>query len=288
MPDGDRPEPRLGIFARTFAGSAPLAVLTQARDAGFDSVQYNMACSGLPSLPGEIAPAVIEAMVTASSDTGIGLVALSATYNMIHPDRAVRADGRQSLEVLAAAAHSAGIPMLTLCTGSRNAEDQWAPHADNGSAEAWRDLLDGMAHAISVAEQHDLSLGVEPEPSNVVGSALLARRLLEDVHCARVGIVLDAANLIESVLSESSAARNTVISEAVDTLADRIVLVHAKDRAASGAFVAPGDGVVDFAAYFSALAAAGVHAPVITHGLTAHDAPRAAVLLRAALVSARR
>ena len=45
---------QLGIFAKTFTGGDPQTVLVAARQAGFKSVQYNMACSGLSSLPAAI------------------------------------------------------------------------------------------------------------------------------------------------------------------------------------------------------------------------------------------
>jgi sugar phosphate isomerase/epimerase len=124
----------VGIFAKTFAGTTPLEVLTQARDAGYDVVQYNMACSGLPSLPLEVAQVHVDAMRAAIDATRVQIVALSATANLIHPDTQVREAGLQSVAVLACVAKQLGIPVLTLCSGSRNAADQWAAHKDNVSA----------------------------------------------------------------------------------------------------------------------------------------------------------
>ncbi len=49
---------RLGIFAKTFPGSDPAAVLGAVKAAGFDAAQYNFACSGLPSMPDEVSPVV--------------------------------------------------------------------------------------------------------------------------------------------------------------------------------------------------------------------------------------
>ena len=42
---------QVGVFAKTFEGNHPATVLAAIRDAGFSTVQYNMACSGLGSLP---------------------------------------------------------------------------------------------------------------------------------------------------------------------------------------------------------------------------------------------
>jgi sugar phosphate isomerase/epimerase len=283
-PPIDGPAP-LGIFARTFTGAAPLEVLQQARDAGFALVQYNMACSGLPSLPHTVPRADVDAIRAAMHATGVGIAALSATYNMIHPDPVARRTGHDGLVALAGVAEALRIPMLTLCTGSRNREDQWSAHPDNGLDPAWSDLRVSMNAALEVAERHGVMLGMEPEPSNVVGSGEAARRLIDELGHARLGVVLDTANLVDPAVHRTAAARRDVFARAVDQLADRILLVHAKDRASDGGVVAPGHGIVDFDACFRALAGAGVCVPVITHGLEPHDAAAAATYLSERIVA---
>ena len=278
---------RLGIFARTFPGATPSAVLARAREAGYETVQYNMACSGLPSLPRLVAPEAIAALRDAAAETGVGLAALSATYNMAHPDASVRRAGAESLGALAAVARAVGIPVLTLCTGSRDAADQWAPHPDNATPAAWRTLLASLESAVDVAESYDVVLGIEPEPANVIDSAARARALLDEIGSSRLGIVFDAANLLDAATLRSPAATRDAIARALDLLADRIALVHAKDRAADGAVVPAGSGAIDYDAYLAALGRAGVDAPLITHGLDAAAAARVALFLRARLTSAR-
>ena len=91
---------RLGIFARTFAGTDPMSVLSAARTAGFAAVQYNMACSGLDAMPDRIDPETITALRQALTRTGLDIAAVSGTYNMIHPDLAVRATGLRRLALL--------------------------------------------------------------------------------------------------------------------------------------------------------------------------------------------
>ncbi len=281
--DGSPPLTPLGIFAKTFAGSDPRAVLAQARHAGFDAVQYNMACSGLEPLPTVVPRDVALALRDASAEFGVAPVALSATYNMIHPDLPARIVGQQALAALAEVAHTAGIPILTLCTGSRNRADQWAFHPDNGSEAAWRDLLVSMSAAIDVADRYDLRLGVEPEPGNIVDSAGTARRLIDEFGSDRIGIVMDAANLLSLSALRTPALQYDEIAAVLDLVADRVILVHAKDRTSDGRVVAPGQGAIDFPQYFEATVAAGVQAPVVTHGLDVTDAHRTAVFLRACL-----
>lgn len=268
---------RLGIFAKTFAGFDPVTVLSAARDAGFAAVQWNMACSGLPAMPDEITPTQTAAIRTASTATGIAIAAVSGTYNMIHPDPAERAMGLRRLSVLIDAAADMGTGMVTLCTGTRHRTDQWAHHPDNATAGAWRDLLAEMAKACTLAEARGVTLGIEPELANVIDSAARARLLIDTLQSPALGIVLDPANLVE-VASDKD--RRDVIAQAVDMLADRIVMAHAKDRNADGSFATAGRGVIDFADFTRRLRQAGFDGDLVTHGLSQAEAPAVAAFLK--------
>src|SRR5260370_30289788 len=108
---------KVGISAKTFNGATPAAVLSAARQAGYQSVQYNMTCSGLSSLPLAISDETAEAVSAAAAEAGVEIAAVSATYNMIHPNLADREKGRQGFKAIAAAARRMGTRLLTLCTG---------------------------------------------------------------------------------------------------------------------------------------------------------------------------
>jgi sugar phosphate isomerase/epimerase len=267
---------QIGIFAKTFAAEGALASLSAVRDAGYAVAQFNLAVLGGSSMPQTIEPATCAEIVAASAKAGVGIAAVSGTYNMIHRDKAQRDDGFARLAALIHAAPLMGIRLVTLCTGTRHATDQWAHHPDNAGAEAWRDLLVEMQRAVIVAETSGVDLGIEPELANVIASAPLARRLIDELTSPRLKIVLDPANLFETA---PTAARQAIIAEAVDLLADRIVMAHAKDRGADGSFVAAGSGVIDFPHFVRTLRAAGFDGPLVTHGLSEAEAPKVAAFL---------
>jgi sugar phosphate isomerase/epimerase len=267
---------RLGIFAKTFVGSDPLTVLQAAKNAGFAAVQYNMACSGLPSMPDTLSDTEASAVAQAGGATGVAMAAVSGTYNMIHPDPAVRATGLRRLGVLIDHAAAMGTGMVTLCTGTRDAEDQWRHHPDNASPEAWRDLLEEMGKACALAEPKGVKLGIEPELANVIDGAAKARRLIDNLQSPALAIVLDPANLFEVA---PLAEQRDILSHAIDLLADRILMAHAKDRDPAGGFVAAGKGVVDFPHFRNRLRAAGFDGDLVTHGLTVAEAPDVAAFL---------
>lgn len=267
---------RLGIFAKTFAGTDPLTVLQAARGAGYASVQYNMACSGMPAMPDTLTQEQSATVAQASATTGVAIAAVSGTYNMIHPDPGVRATGLRRLGLLIDHAAAMGTGMVTLCTGTRDPDDQWRHHPDNATPDAWRDLLDEMAKACALAEPAGVKLGIEPELANVIDGAAKARHLIDSLQSPALAIVLDPANLFEVA---PLAQQRDILSHAVDLLADRIAMAHAKDREPSGGFVAAGKGVVDFPHFLNRLAAAGFTGDLVTHGLTAAEAPGVAAFL---------
>jgi sugar phosphate isomerase/epimerase len=140
-----------------------------------------------------------------------------------------------------------------------------------------------MEAAVAIADRHDVELGIEPEHANVVDSAARAKRLLNELPSPRLKIVLDPANLFETA---TAVERGRIVGEAIDALADRIVMAHAKDRAAGGEFVTAGKGVIDYPHYLRCLGSIGFDGPLITHGLDASEAAAVASWLTAQLADA--
>jgi sugar phosphate isomerase/epimerase len=273
---------QLGIFAKTFTGSEPSTVLSAVRAAGYRTVQYNMACSGLAAMPDAIAAPVAASVSLMAKKAGVQIAAVSGTYNMIHPNVVERNKGHARLAVIASSCAAMETSMITLCTGTRDPFDQWRGHPDNTSKEAWQDLLRAMETAIAIAEQYDIDLGIEPELANVVNSAAKARQLIDELKSPRLKIVLDPANLLER---EPLDQQRRIVSDAIDLLADRIVMGHAKDRTVDGAFTTAGTGCLDYHHYMSCLKGVGFDGPLITHGLTETEAPGVAQFLKTIALS---
>ncbi|MBY3236835.1 sugar phosphate isomerase/epimerase family protein [Rhizobium laguerreae] len=271
---------KLGIFAKTFEGTDPLTVLNSVAGAGFTCAQYNMACSGLAPTPEIITEAQARSVAEAARESGVEIAAVSGTFNMIHPDPAVREVGLRRLATLAERCADMSTSLITLCTGTRDPVDQWKAHADNDTPEAWQDLLGAMGAAIEIAERYDVDLGIEPELANVVNSAEKAYRLIAALKSPRIKIVLDPANLFEVATLDE---QRSIVSSAIDLLADRIVMAHAKDRNPDGSFATAGKGVLDYAHYLGRLKAIGFNGSLVTHGLSALEAAGAATFLKNSL-----
>jgi sugar phosphate isomerase/epimerase len=268
---------QLGIFAKTYTRPTVEEVFNAVAADGFTAVHFNFASAGLPSLPDAVDPAVLARIRSAAAERGLAIETLSGTFNMIHPDPAVRRHGLERLRVLAAACAGLGTQIVTLCTGTRDPENMWRRHPDNDTDAAWQDLIASMTSAAAIAAEHGVLLGIEPEPGNVVSSAARARRLLEEIDSDSLGIVLDPANLIEGIPVDRIDA---TIDEAFALLGERTISAHGKDRDAAGAVVPPGRGIVPWPRFLIGLSAAGFSGPLILHGLEEADVPESVAHLR--------
>ena len=96
---------------------------------------------------------------------------MSGTFNMAHPDPAVRRDGLTKFEVLCGITARFRIPDITLCTGTRDPVNMWKWHSDNDSKGARADMVQSIESALIAAEKNNLVLAFEPESENVVNSS---------------------------------------------------------------------------------------------------------------------
>jgi len=274
-------EVRLGIFAKTFSRPSPEEVFGAVVGHGLRETQFNMSVAGLPPMPDEIDPALADRVRQAAAERNIAVVAVSGTFNMIHPDPEVRRDGLRRLGVLAGACERLGTSTVTLCTGTRDPEDMWRRHLGNATPEAWRDLLAAMQEALETAERQGVTLAFEPEISNVVDSAEKGRRLLDEMRSPRLKVIMDAANLFDAEDPARRLSRSEeVLDEAFELLGEDLVLAHAKDVKGSGEVVAAGKGDLDYALYLKRLSEAGYGGPLVMHGLAEEEVESSLAFLR--------
>jgi len=279
---------QLGVFARTFSRPNFESTFDAAKDYGLACVQFNFTCAGLPTLPELIDSDLARRIRAGLQSRSLSMAAISGTCNLIHPQPAQRAQHLQRLKMMIPACRELGTTIVTLCTGTRDADDMWRAHAENSSPEAWRDLVSSLDELLPAAEAHQIILGIEPEPANVIDSAQSARQLLDEMKSPAMKIVFDAANLVAALdLSQ----QRRILSEACDLLGSNMVLAHAKDltEASDGkggahwTTVAAGQGELDYPYYLSLLQKAGFDGPLILHSLREDEVPTSVKFLRSKL-----
>ncbi len=269
-----------GIFSKTFPATSVDACFRQIAELGYQALQFNFKTAGLDELPDHVSPHCVTEVQTALRNHNLKIEALSATFNLIHPDQEAVERGLACLETLASVAPRLGCTLLTLCTGTLDRDNMWRFHPGNNKPATWDVFIRNLHRAVVIAEKYDICLGIEPEQANVVNSAEKARQAMDDMPGDRVKIIFDAANLFEQAEAEE---RKRIIEKALDLLAPDIAIVHAKDRLANGDFVAAGKGVLDYRHYLSVLKKHGYDGAVIAHGLDASEAAGVAAMLDAIL-----
>jgi sugar phosphate isomerase/epimerase len=264
----------LGIFARTFPRGSAGEVAAAVAGAGFGLVQLNLSAVGLPTLPPAADSRQLDfsAIRQAFADEGIGIWGLSASYNMIHPDPAVRGAQTEAAVALIARAPELGATAVTLCTGSRDPDNMWRRHPGNDEPAAWRDLRASLDRLLPAAAAAGVRLGIEPEPGNVVSDAARARRLLDELggDAGLTGIIFDPANLVTVATAGRQAG---ILTEAAALLAGSVFCVHAKDVVESG-YAAAGTGRLDYELVLGLLAGMAAGTPLIAQDVAEDDVAR--------------
>ncbi len=256
----------IGIFARTFARQTLDETLDAIRDHGIRSVHFNLACAGLPSIPEKICDEDVRRVRDGFRDNGLRMVALSGTFNAVHPDARFRKEMTHRCCGLIERSREMGTDLVTLCTGSRDPDDKWRWHPDNAGDESWNDLIATLRELLSAAKANRVTLGIEPEPANVVDSARKSRRLLDELGSDSLGIVMDGANLFRP---ESVSQMQEVLEEAFELIGANIVSVHAKDITCDETKKrqAAGTGLLAYDTCFRLIKQSGYHGAVVLPGM---------------------
>lgn len=262
----------LGIFSRTYEVSNLEETYRRMTSQGIHRTQFNLSNAGMLTLPDYIDENKIEEIKKLTTKYKITIDALTGTFNMIDPDNEARKKGCAQFEIQCKIARMLDIPIVSLCTGSKNPKDKWKWHDDNMKQSAWDDLMRSTDIILRYAEDNHVVLGVETEASNIICTPIRARRYLDTNGGANLKIIMDGANLFRP---EQVPDMDNVLQEAFDILGKDIVLAHAKDFSfdRNMKFVAVGAGVFDFKYYLALLYQAGYKGALIMHGLSETQVP---------------
>jgi sugar phosphate isomerase/epimerase len=271
---------QVSIIAGTLCRPTLEGTLDAVAAYGIRNVEFDLACSGVPTLPERVDHALAARIAGAHAERGITMAAISGRYNMIHPDRQARRAGMHGLRVLAETCPALGTMIITLSTGTRDPENMWRRHEDNDSTEAWSEMIEAVGEAARIAEEAGVLLAFEPEVTNVVDSAIKARRLIDELGSPAVKVLMDGANLFHT--GELPRMRE-ILDEAFALLGPDIVLAHAKDLTQDGeaGHEAAGHGLLDYDRYMALLQGLGRDVPLILHSLREEDVLGCIAFLRA-------
>lgn len=270
---------QIGIFSKIFKRDNLDKVVESVVNAGFKYVQFNMECAGLQSLPEVIEDATCRMISETMKKAGVTMVAISGTFNAIHPDLSIRKDGIARVCKLISKCNLLGTNIVTLCSGTRDSENMWRYHPDNNTSEAWKDLVDSLYKLCSVAEKYKVTLALEPEIVNVINNAKKAKEIIKDVGSDALKVVIDPANLITK---ENIINMDNIIEEAITLLGQYIVLSHAKDIDPvnpEDIRLPAGKGCLNYGVYLRSLRNINYKGALILHGLSEQEVPESVEFL---------
>jgi len=236
-------------------------------------------------MPDQISVKLAEDIRGEMAARGLTIASVQGTFNMSHPDPEHRCAGLRRLRVMADACKTLGTSVIAICIGTRDTENMWRNHADNGTAAAWRDMTVSVREAVRIAEGTAVTLALEPEVTNVVDSPQRARRLLDEIDSPHLKITMDAANLFHAGDLPRMAE---VLDNAFALLGNDIVLAHAKDLAHDGdaGHEPAGKGLLDYDRYLSLLNRHDFSGPLLLHGLSEDQVGDCVSFLRGKLAGA--
>jgi sugar phosphate isomerase/epimerase len=283
IPDesGSRKVPpiQIGILLGTFRVGTLEARLDAAKACGLDCVQMSLGCAGLPDMPETIPPEVAGRIRRAAADRDIAIASVQGTFNMSHPDADQRRADLRRLRVMAEACSQLGTSKIHICTGTRDRDNMWRSHPDNGLPASWRDMAACVREATDIARQARVVLAFEPEVNNVVDSAKRARRLLDEIGSPFLKVTMDAANLFHA---GELPRMKEILDEAFAIIGKDVVLAHAKDLDHDGdaGHLPAGQGKLDYDRYVSLLHSCRFPGPLLLHGLSEAQVPGCVAFLR--------
>jgi sugar phosphate isomerase/epimerase len=246
---------------------------------GLECFQFNAEIAGLTPMPEQIPLGLPERVREAAAARGLEIATFQGTFNMCHPNPEFRREGLRRLRGIAAACEPMGTKVIAICTGTRDLEDHYRYHPDNGTPEAWRDMIACVREAVAIAQDAGLALAFEPEVSNIADSALKARRLLDEIGSSHLKVTIDAANLFHA----GELPRMTEVLENAFALLEHDILVaHAKDILKDGEAgqEAAGHGLLDYDLYLSLLGKNHFKGPLLLHSLSESQVPGCVDFLR--------
>lgn len=272
---------RIGLCTTDFKDAMPAAELfRKMADMGYATTQLafrSVSECGFTEdnqieIPAQVPQEAIKAILAASRETGVEISAVNGTWNMAHPDPAVRAEGLRRFPAFCRAAKAVGAPIVSLCSGSRSLEGLWCFHPDTQSDAAWADMAESMKTAAAIAEAHSLVMAIETEANNVIDTPEKARRIMDEVGSPALKMILDCANLFHPGTASVQNMR-PMIDRAMKYFGADVVIAHGKDiRPSEGIdFCGTGFGIVDFPYMIAKLNAAGFAGDIALHGIYAEE-----------------
>ncbi len=269
---------KIGICTTDFRRMGARELFSKIRTMGYEAVQLSFdsveECGFCADSHIEIPETVSDEALSLIKEEsqGLEIVAVNGTFNMAHPDSAVRAEGLRRFDGFARAVQKLGCTRISLCSGTRSLKSLWSASDENHSPEAWRDMISTMSAACDIAEKYGLVLAIETEAGNVIDTPERAVLCMREVGSPALKMIMDCANLFHKGEAKCENVR-AIIGHAFDVFGKDVEIAHGKDIAETDgiSFCAAGEGIVDFPYFVERLKECGYRGTMMLHGIYDED-----------------
>ena len=181
--------------------------------------------------------------------------------NFVHHEAAIRREGRESVRQAIGAAVQIGATMISSGCGT-NSDDYrsnfYAPHPLNYSVDAQGRLVDELRAIAPMIEAAGLLYTIECHQLSTMRSPEIIRAVMDAVDSPAIVANFDPVNLLDSAVAVLENASR--MKHMIDTVGPRYgPSCHVKDVRLTNTFVChidevqPGDGMLNYDAYFEAV-----------------------------------
>ena len=220
-------------------------------------------------------------------DAGIDVVqAAGYNPNLVHPDDDIRRGELGRLREAFRFARALGAETLLTACGSHDLDFFYGPAAANHTLETRARLVASLKEAALIAEDAGIPVALECHVLTTLDSPEAVRDVLSAVDSRWIRVNFDPVNFV-SDLPTAYRTRDLIVRAQAVLEPWLSGAAHVKDVAVqSGTFVVhvaevpPGEGLLDFDAFFAACASLGEGAPLIVEHLDAGQAETAVAWLR--------
>lgn len=254
----------LGIFESAYGQYTFEEAAQKIVKAGFKNVQLNPFISGGKRVsPDSITKKDAETVRDIFEQKGIKIVAIGSYGRFISPDPDEKAKIIEDTKKWIGLARHYGANTVVTEVGSKHKENNWLDCPENGTEKTWEEVV-GVYKELAVhAKDFGVNVAIEPHFGQAIKNAKDLKRLLKDVGESNLKIAYDPAN---SVNIDNVDIQEQIIEEAIELLADDIILVHAKDALINNnttVFDSAGKGVIPYRKLFNVLKRHNYNGPIL-------------------------
>ncbi|CAG7651382.1 hypothetical protein PAESOLCIP111_06304 [Paenibacillus solanacearum] len=238
---------RYGILAHNLGKTTCDELVRRVSSYGFEFVQLALAkaLSDMDTSLGRLSPGLANHVADTFARQGVRISVLGCYINPIHPNMEERRYGIERFKEHLRYARDFGASVVATETGT--IQTYMEAHPERSTEELWNQLRGVVEELAEEAEKWGVTLGIEPSGTEVIHTADLMHRMLEEVPSTSIGVVIDPCHLLHAHNIER---QHEVLQHAFRQLGHRIVLAHVKDMdftpEGKKTYVRMGTGCVDY------------------------------------------